>query len=147
MDVFGIISIVFNALLGGGMLFQFFTVKALRNKANAEAEGAKATAESTEIGNVKEVIAIWKDMTESLKTELQQSRVKYMEIGDELQKTKNNYIEIGKQVVELKDVVSKLTETIKKIPKMLDKINHDNLEKVVAQIKDEINGKDNNGVG
>lgn len=129
MDLFGIISIVLNALLGGGMLFQFFTVKALKNKANAEAEGAKATAKSIELDNVDEAITIWREMAIELKNELQDSRAKYLEVG--------------KQVEDLRKEVNKLTTASNKILKMLDRITHDNLEKVIEQIKDEINGKVN----
>ncbi|OFX62693.1 MAG: hypothetical protein A2066_18850 [Bacteroidetes bacterium GWB2_41_8] len=126
---FQIISVIVNALLGGGLIFQFFTVKALRNKANAEAEGAKASAESTELDNVDKAIKIWREMAEQLKNELQESRAKYMEVG--------------KQVDDLGKQVNKLTTASNKILKMLDLIKHDNLEKVIEQIKDEINGKVN----
>lgn len=129
MDLFGTISIVLNALLGGGILFQFFTIKAQRTKASAEADGAKATAESTELDNVDKAITIWREMAVELKNELQESRTKYLEVG--------------KQVEDLRKEVCKLTATSNKILKMLDRITHDNLEKVIEQIKDEINGKVN----
>jgi len=134
MDLFSTLSIAMNALLGGGMLFQFFTVKALKNKANAEAEGAKASAESTELDNVDKAIKIWREMAVQLKEELQQSGCKYSEIAQ-------RYTEVAKQVDELRKEVNKLTCASNKILKMLDKITHDNLEKIVEQIKDEINGK------
>lgn len=129
MDLFQLLSISLNALLGGGMLLQFFTMKALRAKVNAEADGAKATAESTELDNVDKAIKIWREMAEQLKNELHDSRSKY--------------VEIGVQVDELRKEVNKLTCASNKILKMLDKITHDNLEKVVEQIKNELNGKVN----
>jgi hypothetical protein len=127
MELGSIISIVLNALLGGGMLFQFFTVKALKNKANAEAEGAIATAESTELDNVEKAIAIWREMAQQLKAELAESGSKYTEVA--------------KQVEELRKEVCKLTATSNKILKLLDRITHENLDKMVEQIKNEINGK------
>lgn len=127
MEAISIISIVLNALFGGGMLFQFMTLRAQKNKASAEAEGAKALAESTELSNTETAIKIWREMAQQLKTELQDSG--------------SRYAEVAKQVEDLRKEVNKLTAASNKILKMLDKITHDNLEKVVAQIKDEINGK------
>ena len=129
MDLFQVLSIILNALLGGGMLFQFFTVKALKLKANAEAEGARATAESTELDNVDKVIKMWREMTQQLKDDLLESRQRYEDVG--------------KQVDDLRKEVNKLTTTSNKILKMLDRITHENLDKVIEQIKNEINGKAN----
>lgn len=66
-----------------------------------------------------------------------------LELKKELQESRAKYLEVGKQVDDLRKEVNKLTAASNKILKMLDKITHDNLEKVVEQIKDEINGKVN----
>lgn len=121
------LSILLNALLSGGILFQFLTFKGQKNKVNAEAEGAKALAESTELSNTEQAIKIWREMAQQLKAELQESG--------------NKYSEMAKQVEELRKEVNKLTAASNKILKMLDKITHENLETVVKQIKNEINGK------
>lgn len=129
MTPLGILSIVLNALLGGGFLFQFITLRAQRKKADAEAEGAKATAETTELKNVETAISIWREMALQLKDELEQSRTQYLEVT--------------KHVDDLRKEIKGLRETSNKILKLLDRITPENLERMKEQIKNELNGKDN----
>jgi predicted RNase H-like nuclease (RuvC/YqgF family) len=121
MDV---VSIALNLIFGGGFIITLLTLRAQRKKAGAEAKGAEATAESTELDNVEKAIKIWREMAESLKTELMASN--------------ERYDAVAKQVEALRKDVQKLNCTNQKILKLLDKISHDNLESTVAEIKEEI---------
>jgi chromosome segregation ATPase len=118
-----IIVLLSGGALGGGAI-TFFTMRAQRKKANAEAQTAEASADSAELDNVEKAIKIWREMAETLKTELQESRDKYADVT--------------KQVQDLKRTVDKLNMTNTKILKLLEKISPDNIEEPVEQIKKEI---------
>jgi len=120
-----LISLVLNLIFGGGFLITFLTLKAQKKKAGAEAKGAEATAESTELSNVSQAIKIWREMAESLKAELEVSRLKYDVV-------------LG-SVLKLQKSVDRLNCTNGKILRLLDKISHENLERTVEEIKLEIN--------
>lgn len=122
-SVFDMISLALNLILGGGFIF-ILTVRAQKKKANAEAQGAEALAESTELDNVEKAIKIWREMAESLRLELQDSRHKYEEIVS--------------QVAELKKSIDRLNNTNARILRMLDKMSPSNFDKLVAEIKQEI---------
>jgi len=126
-DLLSIISIILNGLLGGGFFIQFVTLRSLRVKAKAEAETANANTDSVELENVNKAITIWREMAESLKAELKESRDKYQEVAE--------------QVEALRKEVAKVNNTSNKILRLLDRITIDNLEKIVEQIKVEINEK------
>jgi len=126
-DLLSIISIILNGLLGGGFFIQFVTLRSLRVKAQAEADTASANTESVELENVNKAITIWREMAESLKAELKESRDKYSEVAE--------------QVEALRKEVAKVNNTSNKILRLLDRITIDNLEKIVEQIKVEINEK------
>lgn len=71
MDSYGISTIVttlLGSVFGGGITY-LITIKSQKKKANGEADQAIANAKSTEIDNVKEAIAVWKQMAEDLKHE------------------------------------------------------------------------------
>jgi hypothetical protein len=104
-------------------------MRAERKKAEAEAEGAKANAESTELGNVEKAISIWREMALQLKAELEQSRTQYSEVN--------------RHVDDLRREIKGLRETSNKILRLLDRITPENLEKMKEQIKAELNAKDN----
>lgn len=125
MDLTAIIITVFSALFGGG-IGSVITFKATRKKAGAEAKGAEATAESTELDNVEKAIKIWREMAESLKTELENSRSKYDEVT--------------RQVIDLKKAVDRLNSSNQRILKLLDRISPENMDKLIAEIKHEIKG-------
>jgi redox-regulated HSP33 family molecular chaperone len=114
--------------LGGGFLITILTLRAQRKKANAEAKGADALAESTELDNVTKAITIWREMAENMSKELADSRAKYDEVTSLVKK--------------LQSSVDKLNCTNQKILKLLDKISHENLESTVAEIKNEIKKND-----
>ena len=126
-DLLSIISIVLNGLLGGGFFIQFVTLRSLRVKAQAEADTASANTDSVELENVNKAITIWREMAESLKLELKESRAKYSEVA--------------MQVEALRKEVAKVNNTSNKILRLLDRITIDNLEKIVEAIKSEINEK------
>lgn len=121
---FELISMGLNLLLGGGFLVTLATLRSQKVRAKAEAKGASASAESQELDNVEKAIRIWREMAESLKAELQ----------DLLDK----HEQVTRQVQELKRAVDRLNTTNTKILKLLDKIQPDNYEKMVAAIKEEI---------
>jgi predicted nucleic acid-binding Zn-ribbon protein len=128
MEWIGGLSIIINAVLGGGFALQFFTLKSLRDKAAAEADTASATSESIELDNVEKAIKIWREMAESLKKELLDSR--------------ERYAEVALQVEGLRREVARVNCTSNKILKLLDRITVENIEKIVEQIKSELNEKD-----
>lgn len=126
--VWGVVSTVVASVFGGGFVGSFLTVRAQRKKATAEAKGAEANAESTELDNVEKAIKIWREMAESLKSELTASNAKYEAVA--------------KQVEALRRDVRKLNCTNRKILDLLENISHDNLEVTVKEIRDEIKKSD-----
>lgn len=125
MDWTQIISLILNLALGGGLIVSLATLKSQKRKGEAEADKAKAEVKTTELDNVQEAITIWRNMAEALSTELKESRA--------------NSSEIAIQVEALRKEVARLTTINSKILKLLDKITGDNFEKIVEQIKKEIN--------
>lgn len=123
--IWSVVSSLISALLGGGMVW-IFAMKAQKKRLNAEAKGAEANAESTELSNVEKAITIWRQMAESLRAELEASRSKYDEVT--------------KQVVELRKSVDKLNTQNQRILKLLDRISPENMDKLIAEIKHEIKG-------
>ena len=115
-----------NLLLGGGFLITLITLRSQKKKAGAEAKGAEATAKRSELDNVEEAITIWREMAVEMKTQ-----------RDEAVKS---FIEVTKQVAELKELVQKLNSTNARIVKLLDRLKPDNLDKLIAEIKHEIQG-------
>lgn len=125
MDV---VSIALNLIFGGGFIITLLTLRSQKKKANAEAKGAEATAEGTELDNVTKAISNWREEAEYFKKELGEAR--------------SNYSEVTAMVVKLQKSVDRLNYTNMKILKLLDKISHDNLETTVAEIKNEIKKSD-----
>lgn len=119
-----IASLALNLIFGGGIIITIITLKSQRKKAAAEADGAIASADSTELDNVNKAISIWREMAMELKAELTESRSKYDEVSA--------------QVESLRRDVQKLNTISNRILKMLDKITHENLDKMVETIKEEI---------
>jgi predicted RNase H-like nuclease (RuvC/YqgF family) len=123
-----VVSIALNLIFGGGFIITLLTLRAQRKKAGAEAKGAEATAESTELDNVEKAIKIWREMAENLKTQRDEAIA--------------SFSEVSKQVEALRRDVKKLNCTNQKILKLLDQISHENLERMVKEIKDEIEKSD-----
>lgn len=109
------VSIILNAVFGGGFLITLLTLRSTKAKAVSDAK-------AKELDNVQEAITIWREMAEGLKTELTASH--------------ENYKEITKQVESLKRAVCRLTSVNNKMVKLLDKITPENLDEMVKQIKE-----------
>jgi len=122
MSLFEILSLVFNVVFGGGLLVTITTLRAQRKKANADAKGAEATAESTELDNVDKAVKIWRDLAETMEQR-----------NNQMQK---NYDDLLCEVQSLRIEVKKQNGTINKIFKILDSVNHDNLEEKIKEAKD-----------
>lgn len=117
MNVFDIISLFLNLLLGGGLLVSVVTLRSAKRKAGAEAEKAAAEARADEIKNVESAIKIWREMAEAMT---------------------DNYNKVSGQVTKLTKEVARLSNINNKILKLLDKITPENLENTVEAIKQEI---------
>lgn len=122
--VWGIVSTVVSSLIGGGFVGGFLTVRAQKKKANAEAKGAEATAESSELDNVEKAIKIWREMAIAMNAELVSSR--------------SNYQTVVTQVEALRKEVHQLNSISTRMLKMLEQITHDNMEKMVCAMKEEL---------
>jgi len=118
-----VISMAMNVLLSGGVV-TLYTLRSKKRKAGAEADLTMAQADSNELDNVEKAIAIWRDMAESLRKEMTDYRDKYEKV----------YV----QVLALKRSIDKLNTTNTKILKMLNKINPENWEGMIKEIKEEI---------
>lgn len=114
-----IVSLILNALLGGGLLVTLVTLRATKNKANADAKGS-------ELDNVQEAITIWREMSKKLHEELTVSR----------EESEQMAIQMHKEIESLRRAVSRLTSVNNKMVKLLDKITPENLNDMVKKIKD-----------
>jgi hypothetical protein len=119
MSWFEVLSSVINILLGGSLITVIATWKAQRNKANSEAKGAEADAEGSELDNVDKAVKIWRDLAECMEKR-----------NKELERNLIAEIEL------LRKEVKKQNATINKILKILDSIDHDNLEEKIKEAKD-----------
>ena len=119
-SAFEIIIQVAGLLVGGafgGGVVTFFTMRAQRKKANAEAQGAEASADSIELDNTEKAIKIWRELAEA---------------------SAEKYNQVIEQVHQLKMTVDRLNRTNSKILRLLEKISPDNIEGPVSEIKKEI---------
>ena len=123
-----LISLLLNLLLGGGFIVSVVTIRAQRNKANAEAKGADANAESTELDNVSKAIAIWRDSAEASENRYKQLLENYISIASKI-------TGMECKMVDLEATVKKLSATNNQILKILKDINHDNLEQKKEEAK------------
>jgi hypothetical protein len=131
MDNVQIVSIVLNALLGGGLLLTLLTFRSYKAKtqgeaaqATAQAEVVEAQATSAEIDNIERIAKMWREQAEMFE-----------------QKWKTNdeqMMLLSETVNELKGEVKRLVGINTKIVKALDKINADNYERIIEQIKADV---------
>lgn len=140
-SIFELLSIILNILLGGGII-ALFTMRSQRKKVAAEASKEVASADSIELDNVEKAIKIWREMAESLKSELQESREKYnAALSDWQVQAKDLKTTVEKLNLSNETFSSRLqdiTRRLGKILKLLEKISPDNIEGPVEQIKNEI---------
>lgn len=113
-----LISLIFNGLLGGSWIA---TIVTLRSKIKS----AAAEARADELKNVESAIKIWRDIAENM-TE------KYSEVSLKCDTLNTNMSRLSHEV-------NRLRLSNNKIVKLLDKITPENLEKVVSEIKNELN--------
>lgn len=128
---FEVISLLLNLVLGGGFIFTFLTLHSYKIKARgealqatAQAEVVKQQADSAEIDNVEKIAKMWREQALAFET---------------LWKSKEDQMKaLTLTVEELKNEVHRLVGINTKIVKSLDKINADNYEKIIEQIKADI---------
>jgi len=128
-DWYSLITTVLTIIFGGGFIASIVTLRAQRKKADAEAKGADATAESTELDNVTKAITIWRESAEKSEQRAQAAEARSQTIYE-------SYSKLADEVSQLRAEVKKLTCTNVKILKILDSINHDNLEQKKQEAKD-----------
>lgn len=130
---FEIISLVLNIVLSGGLIVTLVTIKAQKKQADGNASQAvaaakqtEASAESTEIENLKNVALGWREYAES-------AEARYKSMSELTQK----------EVALLRDQVNKMEETIKRLTsvnnqifKIVKDINHENIEQKKAEAKE-----------
>lgn len=121
MEISTIITALITTILGGG-LGSFLTLKAQRKKAEAEAD-------TNELENVEKAIAIWKQMAQDLKIELENSR-------QESQAFRDKSKQLEDQVEALKKQIKVMTNINRKIMLMLeDIIPEEKLDPIKKTIK------------
>lgn len=126
-----ILSMALNAILGGGLLLTFLTLRSYKKKSEGEAAQATAQAkvverqaEESEIDNVQKVATMWRELSEKLDQKLQ-SRDEQLE---QLQKGMN---ELQMEIKNLRNITARIARS-------LDKIDAKNYETIVAQIKEDL---------
>lgn len=123
-DWVSIVSIVLNALLCGSLIVTLVTLRSTRRKAAADAKKAVAEAVTNELQNVESAIKIWRDLAD--------------EMCRKYETTSEQYRTVLGEVEELRKQVSRLAVINNKIMKLLDKITPENLEYMIAKIREEI---------
>ena len=128
---FQVLSLVLNLLLGGGFFLTLFTFRSYKTKskgeaaqATAQAEVIEQTANSQEIDNLAKIAQMWREQAEVFELKWKSNE----EVISNLAKT----------VDSLRDEVKRLSNINSKIAKSLDKIDAENYEKIVEQIKQDI---------
>jgi len=123
-----ILGFIFSVLLGGGWIINVMTLKSQQRKVAAEAKGADASAESTEIDNVEKVAGLWRSFAENME-------LKYKQQEENNAQLLKNYNDVLSEVKSLRAEVRKQNTTISKILKILDSIDHENLEEKIQEAK------------
>lgn len=118
------VSLILNILFGGGLFLSLVTLKSVKKEAGSKAEKAAAEARADEIKNVESAIKIWREIAEDMS-------VKYNDMSEKCDA-------LSKSVENLSTEVTRLRLSNNRIIKLLDKITPENLEHVVAEIKDEL---------
>lgn len=118
------VSLILNVLFGGGLFISLVTLKSVKQEAGSKAEKAAAEARADEIKNVESAIKIWRGIAEDMSS-------KYNDMSEKCDA-------LSKSVENLSTEVNRLRLTNNRIIRLLDKITPENLEHVVAEIKDEL---------
>jgi len=130
MDWLQILSLVLNAIFGGGLFMSIVTLHATKREAAASAKKAEVEAEKAitqvkrnEIENVEAAIKIWRDMAQSM---AERHSALMVEVDN-----------LRKEVVRLRAVNNKIV-------RLLDRITPENLMDTVEKIKKEIEQDETN---
>lgn len=118
MELFQLISLVLNLLLGSGLVVTLATLRSVRKEASGKAKKVVAEAQTNEIQNVEAAIKIWREIAQDMA---------------------NNYERVSREVDTLSKEVVKLRASNNRIAKLLNNITPENLESVVQDIKNKIN--------
>lgn len=117
-----LISLILNLVFGGGLIVTIVTLKGQKKQ-------VEATAEGSELDNVTKAITIWRESAEKSELRAQAAEERSRTIYE-------NYSKLADEVAQLRAEVKQLTGTNKRIIKILDSINHDNLEQKKQEAKD-----------
>lgn len=116
-EILQIVSLILNLVLGGSLIVTIVTLKATRREADANARKAEANADGSELSNTEGAIKIWRDLAVEMSSRQD---------------------ELARQVEDLSVEVRRLKNATNKVIRLLDRITPENLEEMVAKIKDEI---------
>lgn len=123
-----VISLVLNLVFGGGLILTLITLRSFKLKsqgealqATAQAEVVEKQAESSEIDNVEKIARMWREQAEAYE--------------EKWKKTDDQVGQLCKTIEELRAEVKRLVNINTKMVKSLDKINAENYEKIIDQIK------------
>lgn len=120
------------AVVGSGSLTGVISWVFARRKNLAEAQQSEAQAAISELDVVEKAIKIWREMSEQLKQELEQSRCLIGEL-----KAQVDTMAEENQALRLE--VAKLRTTNGKIVRALEKITPENFLHVVNELKQKLN--------
>lgn len=126
-----LISLLFNLLLGGGLIVTLATLQAAKRRATADADLATATADEKEIENVDRAIQIWRKIAEEMgerNKELIRQNAEFV----------RQHTEMSCKLGKLERQISRLNSINNKMVKLLDQITPENMEKKVEEIKRQI---------
>jgi len=128
---FQVLSLILNLLFGGGLILTLITLRSFKlksqgeaNQATAQAEVVRQQADSAEIDNVDKMVKMWREQAETFENKWKTNEEQMTSLAE--------------TVGELKGEVRRLVSINTKIVKSLDKINADNYEKIIEQIKADI---------
>lgn len=124
-----LVSLILNLVLGGGLIVTIATVKGQKKQ-------VEATAEGSELDNVSKAIAIWQQSAEKSEQRAQAAEDRAKAAEERAQATAESYSSLAGEVTSLRSEVKKLTTQNTKILKILDSINHDNLDQKLQEAKE-----------
>lgn len=116
-----LLSIILNVVLGSGFIASLITLRSTKKTAGAKAQQAVAEARANELKNVESAITIWRQIAENMSAQ---------------------YQDLSEQVEALRKEVRRLNSINNKTLKLLEKVNSENIEVIVEQIKKIMNEVD-----
>lgn len=126
-----LLSMLLNILFGTGLILTLVTLRSFKIKSRGEALQATAQADviekqadDSEIKNVAQIARMWREQAEIYES-------KWKHTDDEVSR-------LSKTIEALQSEVKRLVSINTRIVKSLDRINAENYEKIVAQIKSDI---------